>query len=115
VRDNSVISSSASPSAKYSCSTSPDIFVNGNTAMPGRLEAVSAAATMDAGVGVASCCGLTRQTRSGSAMCFSAWLPPSSNSATTVFLTKSCTVPEIQIPPGSANSWRRAATLTPSP
>jgi hypothetical protein len=34
-RDSAVMMSSAIPSAKYSCSTSPDIFGNGSTAMEG--------------------------------------------------------------------------------
>jgi hypothetical protein len=33
--DNSVMTSSAMPSAKYSCSGSPLIFANGNTAIDG--------------------------------------------------------------------------------
>jgi hypothetical protein len=35
IRDSAVVMSSTIPSAKYSCSGSPDMFWNGNTAIEG--------------------------------------------------------------------------------
>jgi hypothetical protein len=35
IRDSAVVMSSTMPSAKYSCSGSPDMFWNGNTAIDG--------------------------------------------------------------------------------
>ena len=47
-RDNAVVMSSTMPSAKYSCSGSPDIFWNGRTAIDGLSEAARASAAQRA-------------------------------------------------------------------
>src|SRR6266705_5612844 len=73
-RDSAVMMSSTIPSAKYSCSGSPDMFWNGSTAMDGLSGraggcAVSAAALLGSVEGeFLSIC--SRQARIGSAMFF---------------------------------------------
>jgi hypothetical protein len=51
-RDNAVIMSSTTPSAKYSCSASPLMLANGSTAIDGRSGNVSAGAGTSGGADV---------------------------------------------------------------
>ena len=51
-RDSSVMMSSVMPSEKYSCSGSPDMLVNGSTAMEGLSATAFDGATTTAGVPV---------------------------------------------------------------
>jgi hypothetical protein len=113
--DKSVMMSSLMPSEKYSCSGSPDMLVNGKTA----IDAVSLfgpglAALDRAAVGFTAL-GCHFQTRIGRSIFLTLISPPSWKRTLIRLPTLSLTIDETQIPPGSASGSRRAAILTPSP
>ena len=90
-RDNSVMMSSVMPSVKYSCSGSPLIFWNGNTATEGLSGRASGASTGDAPTDDAATAGavtfqsaeshFTVNACTGRSMFFNDKLPRSSNVA----------------------------------
>ena len=102
--------SSTMPSAKYSCSGSPLMFWNGKTAIDGLSGSGKAAGS---GIGFSS--ASTRKTWIGWAMFLRVCSPMSSNAKSSLSPIWSRTVPDTQMPPGSAMPSSRAAMLTPSP
>ena len=113
--DKSVMMSSLMPSEKYSCSGSPDMLVNGKTA----IDAVATfgcgfAASDRAAVGVVAL-GCHFQTLIGRSIFLTLISPPSWKRTSIRLPTLSLTIEETQIPPGSASGSKRAAILTPSP
>ena len=125
MRLSAVMISSTMPSTKYSCSGSPDMFWNGNTAIDG-LSGSDSAAGWTAAVPVASTSesgrnargpisGPMRYTRTGLTIFLRLCSPRSSKTQSSRSRTWSCTIADTQIPPGSATPSSRAAMLTPSP
>jgi hypothetical protein len=111
-RDSSVMMSSVRPSAKNSCSGSPLMLANGRTAIDGLAGAAAGLGAEGASPASSS---TTRKARIGRAMFFTVCSPRSSKPTPRRFPTWSRTAAATQMPPGSATSCRRAATLTPSP
>ncbi len=89
------------------------MFWNGNTARDGLSGRPCVARKKDGVVAVPPSC--TRYARIGRAMFFSVCSPMSWKAMPALPRTYSSTLPETQIPPGSAMPSRRAAMLTPSP
>jgi len=110
-----VIISSTMPSAKYSCSGSPLKLAKGNTAIDGLSGSGSTGEVGAARLFAATPRSRTRKTRTGRAMFLRFCSPMSSKPRSSLPMASSWTRAETQIPPGSANASRRAATLTPSP
>ncbi len=114
--DNAVMISSTMPSAKYSCSKSPLMLVNGRTAIDGLSVIPSEWFTAGLASGDESVFSKTiLYTCTDSLMFFSCCSPKSRISRSTCFLTWSKTDRESITPPGSARDSRRAAIFTPSP
>ena len=90
------------------------MFWNGSTAIDGLSGRASTGAASTLGV-VSMAVKLTRYTRTGRAMFLRACSPRSSKAKSSLSPIWSRTVPDMQIPPGSAIPSNRAATFTPSP
>jgi hypothetical protein len=112
--DKSVIMSSLTPSEKYSCSGSPDMLVNGKTAIDAAATLASGLAALDRAAVAVIAPGCHFQTLIGRSI-FLTLISPLSWKRTSIRLpTLSLTIDETQIPPGSASGSKRAAILTPS-
>src|SRR5207248_5394782 len=108
MRLRAVMISSTMPSTKYSCSGSPDMFWNGNTAIDGLsgsgsaagwTAAVPAASTPESGRDARDPISEpTRYTRSGRAMFLRLCSPRSSKAQSSRSCTWSCTMAETQMP-----------------
>ena len=107
--------SSLMPSEKYSCSGSPDMLVNGKTAIDGVSTLGVELAALDRLVAKSVLPGCHFQTRIGRSIFFTVMSPPSKKRTSIRLPTLSLTIEETQIPPGSASGSKRAAMLTPSP
>src|SRR5262249_61085033 len=86
-RERAVMISSTIPSAKYSCSGSPDIFWNGRTAIEGLSGRGRLAVAASNDFGAAGPDGRTAYNRIGLSMFFSVLSPRSSNSNDDLFRT----------------------------
>ena len=113
--DKSVMMSSLMPSEKYSCSGSPDMLVNGKTAIDAVATFGSGLAALDRAAAGVVALGCHFQTRIGRSIFLTLISPPSWKRTSIRLPTLSLTIDETQIPPGSASGSKRAATLTPSP
>src|SRR6516164_4838624 len=107
--------SSLTPSEKYSCSGSPDILVNGKTAIDAAAPFAPGLAGLDWAAVAVDAPGCHFQTRIGRSIFLTLISPPSWKRTSIRLPTLSLTIDETQIPPGSASGSKRAATLTPSP
>ena len=114
VTDKSVMMSSLIPSEKYSYSGSPDMLMNGKTAIDAAATFGSGLAT-DREMAEVVALGCHFHTRIGRSMFLTLISPPSWKRTSIRLPTLSLTIDETQIPPGSASGSKRAATLTPSP
>src|SRR6516164_3935467 len=115
MRESAVVISSTMPSAKYSCSGSPLMFWNGNTAIEGLSGSSSGRGESSFGPIAGMVRSRTRYARTGRGIFFTSCSPRSSNVQSSLSRTWSRTTRLIQIPPGSASASSRAATFTPSP
>src|ERR1700745_2163722 len=101
--DKSVMMSSLMPSEKYSCSGSPDMLVNGKTAIDGVSTLGVELAGLDRLVAKSVLPECDSQPRSGASIFFTVMSPPSEKRTSILLPTLSLTIEETQIPPGSAS------------
>src|SRR5207302_10042912 len=121
MRESAVMISSTMPSAKYSCSGSPDMFWNGSTASDGLSGSASGAGSTIGRTGSVSAAGgrdarvpiFTANTRIGRAIFLRLFSPMSSKAKSSLSRIWSRTTRLTQMPPGSAKPSRRAARSTP--
>src|SRR5271170_1025907 len=89
--DKSVITSSLMPSEKYSCSGSPDMLVNGKTAIDGVSTLGVGLAALDRLAATSVLPGCHFQTRIGRSMFFTLMSPPSEKRTSILLPTLSLT------------------------